>query len=520
MNEHEQYIDEQLSDNLEDDESIEHRAIIYTGPGLFLRILSRLSFGIIGLLMIGMKQRQYYAASTDRRIFLIETTSQMFSFGKTNLGIHSIGYGIIEEVEESSFLNHRKMILRREDGKTAKLRANLWFNKISDSSFFFDNVPERIRSYDADLTGGEELSSPTDKASLFSSESNIGRYIATGIKWFAYAGILLLVLSVPYMVWQNQRPNPYRVINPKKHQLNIVQGGPGASHRKDIYGYEKALKKYRSILKNKTSNSWNPVTIIWEKLNYSFGRLEAELEILIPRKDGEYIDNPIFYHSGNTVYVSNTNRGQVLTSSLSASEIRDKLAPLMKRENAAKSDREEESGYEYGENDSSRTEREDQSNVSQTSTEFKTVNFTMPENFKRITFKAQGLSLAVPNDWEKTSLKQVSSPLEDKDDKFRENCNITSRSIPRKLSTISIDRLFTVLEAQFKEKLNSYKRIKRSGHQYPGFKAVRWTLSFRLKKDNSKVFERTQVFKSGSKLYQVVCAVKPDLFSDYKRGII
>ncbi len=333
MNEQKQFINEELTGKLEADESIELTGFIYTGPGMLVRVLSRLSFGLLGFFLLNSRSRVFYAAATNRRILLIETEQGWFSSGMSSKGIHTIGYKKVKDVEDSSFLNHRKIKLHRTDGLVATLRANLLFNSISETGNFFRKLPDKIKNYSGDSTGDDEITSPADSASVFTKESVAGKFFLGAIKWVGYAIIFLLVMTLPASVWYNNIEFPHEAMEPGKYRLNIISGGPGGSYKSEIYGYEEAVRELRTLFEENTSPSRNPFNIIWQHIWYNLFMSDYDMKFTLEDDTGGYSRFPIFYMSGNTIFVRGMSflsyKEFVLSSDISAAELRKRLTPLM-----------------------------------------------------------------------------------------------------------------------------------------------------------------------------------------------
>jgi hypothetical protein len=108
--------------------------------------------GAIGA-MVGGRQTMYFAAATDRRLFLIRTKVGLLALKAVNLGVVEIRYDDINHVSTGGTLNHKTTTIVMKDGSTTQLRLNTMGRAMSGQGQFQDRFPQLVAQRHAAMGG-------------------------------------------------------------------------------------------------------------------------------------------------------------------------------------------------------------------------------------------------------------------------------------------------------------------------------------------------------------------------------
>ncbi|MCA9606468.1 MAG: hypothetical protein KC619_12770 [Myxococcales bacterium] len=132
MTERDQFIQAQVQGMLQPGETIRNMAFVQRTPSIFVMMLCYWAYFFM--------TKSYYAALTDRRIILIQTSMGLFRPKIANNGTDQIDLSTVQSVSLGGFLNNRTIDFKKKDGSTEFLRIAPWFKLCSGQGKFMDDV--------------------------------------------------------------------------------------------------------------------------------------------------------------------------------------------------------------------------------------------------------------------------------------------------------------------------------------------------------------------------------------------
>lgn len=148
---YEAFVFAELATRLAPGERIELTALVWTGSMLRLMAFGAAA-GAIGA-MVGGRQALFFAAATDRRLFLIRTKVGLLALKAVNLGLVEVRYDDIAQVVAGGTLHQKNSTLMMRDGSTTLLRLNNMARSMSGQSQFLDRFPQLVAQRHAAMGG-------------------------------------------------------------------------------------------------------------------------------------------------------------------------------------------------------------------------------------------------------------------------------------------------------------------------------------------------------------------------------
>ena len=148
---YEPFVFAELTPRLGPSERFELTALLWTGSMMRL-VAFGAAAGAIGA-MVGGRQTMYFAAATDRRLFLIRTKVGLLALKAVNLGVVEIRYDDINHVSTGGTLNHKTTTIVMKDGSTTQLRLNTMGRAMSGQGQFQDRFPQLVAQRHAAMGG-------------------------------------------------------------------------------------------------------------------------------------------------------------------------------------------------------------------------------------------------------------------------------------------------------------------------------------------------------------------------------
>ena len=131
---------EQIKPQLAGDETIQVTAFLFNKS-----LAGMVLFGALSMLGSGY----FFAAATNRRLFLIKTRMGFFALKAENQGIMQIPYDDIVAIEPGGFLNQRSMTLSTKDGSRISFRLNTLARFLSGQRQFLARLPQLVEQWRA-----------------------------------------------------------------------------------------------------------------------------------------------------------------------------------------------------------------------------------------------------------------------------------------------------------------------------------------------------------------------------------
>ena len=144
MTKYEQFTHDQLKSELENGETIQVTAFLFNKSLVGMALLGALA-------MLG--GGYFFAAGTDRRLFLIKTRMGFFSLKSENLGITQIPYGNIQSIEPGGAMNQKTITINTKDGSKLKLRLNTLAKFMSGQKQILERLPQLVDKWNAEHAG-------------------------------------------------------------------------------------------------------------------------------------------------------------------------------------------------------------------------------------------------------------------------------------------------------------------------------------------------------------------------------
>ena len=135
MTKYEEFTQQELQGRLEAGEKIQVTAFLFNK--------SLVGMALVGALAL-LGGGYFFAAATDRRLFLIQTKMGFISLKMMNLGITEIPYSNIESVEPGGALNQKTVTINTKDGSKLKLRLNTLAKFMSGQKVFLEQFPQLV----------------------------------------------------------------------------------------------------------------------------------------------------------------------------------------------------------------------------------------------------------------------------------------------------------------------------------------------------------------------------------------
>jgi hypothetical protein len=140
MTKYEQFTHDQLKGELENGESIQVTAFLFNKS-------------LIGMALVGalaaLGGGYFFAAGTDRNLYLIQTRMGFFSLKMQNNGITKIPYSNIESIEPGGAMNQKTITINTKDGSKLKLRLNTLAKFMSGQKQILERLPQLVNEWKA-----------------------------------------------------------------------------------------------------------------------------------------------------------------------------------------------------------------------------------------------------------------------------------------------------------------------------------------------------------------------------------
>lgn len=142
QNKYEVFVFAELTPHLAPGERFEITALLWTGSMLRLASLGAAA-GAFGAI-VGGGMAIYFAAATDRRLFLIRTKAGLLALKAANFGLSEVRYEAVRQVSTAGTLHQRTIAIAMRDGSTVNLRLNTMARTMSGQRQFLDRFPQLV----------------------------------------------------------------------------------------------------------------------------------------------------------------------------------------------------------------------------------------------------------------------------------------------------------------------------------------------------------------------------------------